>query len=129
MRKTANIVGRKMIWSNIAHLYVASFERARQHHRYPGRSALQAQTLDRRYGDLPAAKYDHLLRLTDSTGLLQHATFTIPNYQQCYCTDDNARALILMMLLDELKEDLPQRYQITGAYAGACNHRPVNNAI
>lgn len=50
--------------------------------------------------------------------MLQHATFTIPNYQHGYCTDDNARTLILMMLLDELKEDLPQRYQITGAYAG-----------
>jgi hypothetical protein len=46
-------------------------------------------------------------------GLKSHATFTIPNFQQGYCTDDNARALILMMLLNELKEDLPQRYQIT----------------
>jgi hypothetical protein len=47
------------------------------------------QTLDRRYGDLPDARYDHLLRLTDSTGMLQHATFTILNYQHVYCTDDN----------------------------------------
>jgi hypothetical protein len=38
-------------------------------------------------GDLPDATYDHLLRLTDSTGMLQHATFTIPNYRHGYCRD------------------------------------------
>ena len=56
-----------------------SCQRARQRHRYPARGALEAQTLDRRYGDLPDARDDHLLRLTDSMGMLQHATFTIPN--------------------------------------------------
>jgi hypothetical protein len=62
---------------------------ARQRHRYPGRGALAAQTLDRRYGVLPDARYERLLRLTDSTGMLQHATFTIPNYRHGYRTDDN----------------------------------------
>jgi hypothetical protein len=52
------------------------------------RGALEAQTLDRRYGDLLDARDDHLLRLTDSTGMLQHATFTIPNYRHGYCTDE-----------------------------------------
>jgi glycosyltransferase involved in cell wall biosynthesis len=118
MRKTAYMMGREMVWSNVAHLYIGSFERAREEHRLPARTALQAQTLDRRHGDLPDAKYDHLLRLTDSTGIFQHATLTVPNFSHGYCTDDNARALILMMLLDELEEDLPQRYQIGGAYAG-----------
>jgi hypothetical protein len=32
---------------------------------------------------LPDARDDHLLRLTDSTGI-QHATFTIPNYRHGY---------------------------------------------
>jgi glycosyltransferase involved in cell wall biosynthesis len=117
MRKMAYMMGREMVWSNVANLYVSSFERARQQQRRPARTALQEQTLDRRPGDLPGAKYDHLLRMTDSTGIFQHASFTIPNFQHGYCTDDNARALILMMLLDELQESLPQRYQITGAYA------------
>lgn len=116
--KAAYKMGREMVWSNVAHLYVSSFERARQEQRNFARSAFQAQTLDRRRGDLPIAKYDHLLRLTDSTGILQHATFTVPNFQHGYCTDDNARALILMTLLDELEEELPARYQVTGAYTG-----------
>ncbi len=34
--------------------------------------------------------------MTDDTGLLQHATFDVPNYRDGYCIDDNARALLLM---------------------------------
>ena len=116
LRKAAYKLGREMVWSNVAHLYISSFERARQQQLHPARPLFQAQTLDRRPSNLPIAKYDHLLRLTDSTGILQHATFTIPNFQHGYCTDDNARALILMMLLDELDEAFPPYYQITGAY-------------
>jgi BON domain len=37
----------------------------------------------------PRGVANHLLRLTDSTGMLQHATFTIPNYRHGYCRDDN----------------------------------------
>jgi len=117
MRKAAYKMGREMVWSNVAHLYVSSFERARQEQRNFAHSAFQAQTPVRR-GDLPIAKYDHLLRLTDSTGILQHATFTVPHFHHGYCTDDNARALILMTLLDELEEELPAHYQVTGAYTG-----------
>lgn len=115
MRKQAYKLGREMVWSNVAHLYVDAFERARNEHRHaPG---FTAPTLDRRRGDLPAAKYDHLLRLTDGTGLFQHATFTVPNFQHGYCTDDNARALILMMLLAERGDAPPEAYRVTGTYA------------
>ncbi|MDA8388284.1 MAG: CBS domain-containing protein, partial [Nitrospiraceae bacterium] len=37
---------------------------------------------------LPDLKLDHLHRMTDATGLLQHAVYTIPNYNEGYCTDD-----------------------------------------
>ena len=118
LRKTAYTIGREMVWSSVADLYVSSFERARQEPRQLALPAFEAQTPDWGQGDLPIAKYDHLLRLTDSTGIFQHATFTVPHFEHAYCTDDNARALILMMLLDELEEELPARYQITGAYTG-----------
>jgi hypothetical protein len=54
---------------------------------------------------LPELKLDHLSRMTDSTGLFQHAIFTVPNFSEGYCTDDNARAFILAVLLDELGEE------------------------
>ena len=40
--------------------------------------------------------------MTDETGMLQHAIFTVPNYREGYTTDDNARALMVSALLEEL---------------------------
>src|SRR5438132_11257072 len=37
----------------------------------------------------------HLDRMTDSTGLIQHAIYSIPRRESGYTTDDNARALRL----------------------------------
>ena len=45
--------------------------------------------------------------MTDDTGMLQHATFSIPRYDDGYCLDDNARALLLMTLLEEAGTDDP----------------------
>ena len=38
---------------------------------------------------------DHLDRFTDSTGLIQHAIYSLPRRESGYTTDDNARALRL----------------------------------
>ena len=43
---------------------------------------------------LPQINLKHLRLMTDDTGMLQHAKFTIPNRAHGYCVDDNARALI-----------------------------------
>lgn len=41
----------------------------------------------------------HLRRLTDETGLLQHATYSVPRRSEGYSADDNARGLLLMSRL------------------------------
>jgi len=41
----------------------------------------------------------HLRAMTDDTGLLQHAAYSIPRYDDGYCLDDNARGLLLMALV------------------------------
>jgi hypothetical protein len=47
--------------------------------------------------------------MTDETGILQHAIFTIPNYREGYTTDDNARALMVSALLEALgNEEAPE---------------------
>jgi hypothetical protein len=46
---------------------------------------------------MPAIDFTHLQSLTDSTGIIQHALFSIPNRKEGYCIDDNARALLLMV--------------------------------
>lgn len=105
MRKYAYRLGREMVWSNVAQLYMRSFEESRLQGTAPTRRSLLTRTLDQRPRELPAVKLDHLLRMTDSTGVFQHATFSIPNFSEGYCTDDNARAYILTVLLGELGTD------------------------
>lgn len=54
-----------------------------------------SKTASRKF-KLPQPSLEHLKRLTDDTGLLQHAKFIIPERQNGYCTDDNARAIVAM---------------------------------
>ncbi len=102
MRKNAYRLGREMVWSNVAKLYMSSFELARLGAAaLPGKSLVR-KTLDQKPRELPQLKLDHVSRMTDSTGIFQHAIFSIPNFLEGYCTDDNARAFILAVLLGEL---------------------------
>lgn len=50
------------------------------------------------FPDLPPFSLNHVIRLTDDTGIIQHAKYGIPNREEGYCLDDNARALILMLM-------------------------------
>ena len=116
MRKAAYLLGRKMVWSHVGRDYVRSFERARHEHSGQTAKRIEAPTLDQEAA-LPVWRLDHLKCLTDDTGMLQHAVYTLPNYKHGYCTDDNARALILMMLLEELEEGFSERTRLTSIYA------------
>src|SRR5581483_1166572 len=105
MRKRAYLKGREMIWARVAALYMKTFARAKEERLRRPRAAFVAKTLDRAPAELPPIKLDHLRRLTDATGILQHAVFDVPNYDEGYTTDDNARALVAGALLEELGED------------------------
>jgi glycosyltransferase involved in cell wall biosynthesis len=102
MRKQAYRIGREMIWGRSAHHYIESFQRARLGRQDQPFRPLTVRTLAERQADLPDWRLDHLARLTDGTGIFQHATYTIPNFAEGYCIDDNARALLLTVLLEEL---------------------------
>ncbi|HVW98124.1 MAG TPA: glycosyltransferase [Mucilaginibacter sp.] len=47
---------------------------------------------------MPKFSLMHVLRLTDDTGIVQHAKYGIPNLKEGYCLDDNARALIMALM-------------------------------
>lgn len=131
MRKRAYLFGRDMIWSQVARRYIQSFERARTERRHFAAAEFAVKPLDKRPQELPPLKLDHLHHLTDETGILQHATFTIPNYREGYTTDDNARALLVSALLEELgnKEasGLANRYLAFVWYAFNPNTRRFRN--
>jgi len=114
MRKRAYLYGRAMIWPRVAHKYMESFERARAERRHFSHPGFTAKALDKHQGELPPLKLDHLHHMTDATGMLQHAIFAVPNYREGYATDDNARALIVSVLLEVLEErdalELASRY-------------------
>ncbi len=102
LRKQAYLYGRNMTWSQVAVTYMHTFERARRERRRIRNTEFGARALEKRLGEWPPIKLDHLFNMTDQTGILQHALFTIPNYDEGYTTDDNARALIVSMYLEEL---------------------------
>ncbi len=94
MRKRAWKEGRAMIWPEVARRYLESFEQARSGLSVP--SCVEVEERARVHGDyvLPTPKLDHLFRMSDHTGIFQHAIYNVPNYHEAYCTDDNARAFI-----------------------------------
>jgi hypothetical protein len=53
---------------------------------------------------LPPFSLEHFLRLTDDTGIIQHAKFGIPNLKEGYCLDDNARALLMVLMAYKQKK-------------------------
>ena len=54
---------------------------------------------------LPPFSLVHIKRLTDDTGIIQHAKFGIPNLKEGYCLDDNARALLMVCMTYKQKKD------------------------
>ena len=108
MQLRAAAFGQAMTWPIVARRYVDSFERARAADGDRRRAAFKARTLARRSPEPPAIDLAHVRVMTDDTGILQHATFSIPRYRDGYCTDDNARALLLMTLVEEEGTEPPQ---------------------
>jgi glycosyltransferase involved in cell wall biosynthesis len=122
MRKNAYKLGREMVWSRVAQFYAKSFEQARQDHSFVERKTSPIKTLDEQPGQLPEMKLDHLFRISDSTGIFQHASFTVPNFAEGYCTDDNARALVLALMLQKLGYGSAQLGVQAATYAAFLNH-------
>jgi len=102
MRKRAYLFARDMIWKKSAQGYMASFSRVRSDRMATPRVQFSARSTGKSLNQLPELKLSHVNALTDDTGMLQHAIFTIPNRAEGYTTDDNARALIFTVLLNQL---------------------------
>ena len=102
MRKRAYLYARDMVWDRVAQQYMGSFERVYNERLRKPRATFSAQNTEKALDRLPTIKLDHLRRMTDNTGIVEHAVFNVPNYPEGYSTDDNARALIVAILLEEL---------------------------
>lgn len=97
MRKKAYMFIRDAVWKEVSQKYLEVFHEVRQNrirHPRPRHSYVGSIKAITRF-DLPDIKLDHLKSMTDDTGILQHADHTIPSRFHGYCTDDNARALLV----------------------------------
>jgi glycosyltransferase involved in cell wall biosynthesis len=102
IRKRAYTFSRSHVWSQVAVDYLTLFNEVKSQRACKPYSASRPSTLKSEKLSLPDIKLDHLLSLTDDTGVLQHATFSIPDRNHGYCLDDNVRALIVSVTAHDL---------------------------
>ncbi len=104
LRKNSYQYGRQMVWREVARNYASAFEQACMNYGDMFVQSVQGADVTERF-ILPEVNLKHLRALTDQTGLLQHAVFKIPDRNHGYCTDDNARGLIVAVLHWRLFKD------------------------
>lgn len=94
LRKRANAYGKKITWPKTGEKYVALVGKIlkEKHQIYVGKETELDLLI------LPTFSLTHINRLTDDTGIIQHAKFGIPNLKEGYCLDDNARALLMVLM-------------------------------
>src|SRR5271165_2917996 len=110
MRKRAYLFAREMVWKRVAKGYMESFSRVRSDRLETPHVQFSARATPKSLNQMTTLKLNHLHRLTDATGMVQHAIFTVPNLGEGYTTDDNARALVLAVMLEQ-----PNKYQLVSA--------------
>jgi len=104
MRKRAYLFAREMVWKRVAQGYMQSFSRVRNDRMENPKVQVASRTIPKLLDQLPELNLNHLNRLTDDTGMLQHSIFTVPNRREGYTTDDNARALIFAVQLGQMEK-------------------------
>lgn len=106
MRKRSYEYNRRSTWQEVARHYADVFNEVRADHNRRPRPHNASQenriSLSDVHLNLPRINIRHLKKMADSTGMLQHAKFTIANRVHGYCTDDNARALIVALKAQQL---------------------------
>jgi glycosyltransferase involved in cell wall biosynthesis len=117
MRAAAYEFSRSMTWARVGEAYAALAEqvlseadlsRGDRERVVPSPDVMPIRSFS-----LPEPCLDHLLRLTDDTGIIQHAIYTVPARRTGYCVDDNARALVVALLAHRVAGSAETRRLIT----------------
>jgi glycosyltransferase involved in cell wall biosynthesis len=99
MRKRAYAASRSMTWAQAAKRYLAVFETACEQARLELAPPLHSVNSPDEETIIPHIRIGHFLSLCDSTGMLQHAVYSVADRAYGYCVDDNARALLFSTAL------------------------------
>lgn len=119
IRKRAYLNSREMVWSRVAKRYMRSFIHAKEVRLNHPRPSIASGDGILGPVTLPTLNLDHLQRLTDSGGILQHAIFSVPRFQHGYTTDDNTRALIVSVRLERMPEHRDLGLSLSTTYLAA----------
>lgn len=110
-RTSAREFGNSMSWPSIGRSYFdlsrAILKMAKE------KPSVQLQREPAVASSLPELRLDHLVRLTDDTGIIQHATYSVPARRSGYCVDDNARALIVAVESHRLQSSVETQALVT----------------
>ena len=110
VRSSAYEFTRSMVWPRIGEAYLELGRRVMTE-----TPRVRARPKPTRTSRLPELRLDHLLRMTDDTGIIQHATYSVPARQTGYCVDDNARALIVALQADRVSSS-PETKRLVTTY-------------
>jgi glycosyltransferase involved in cell wall biosynthesis len=100
-RESAFKYGKKIRWPKIGKQYLTLAEFVAVNWEKEPKNIDQAIDISL----MPSYSLSHIRRLTDDTGIVQHAKFGIPNLKEGYCVDDNSRALIMALLAWQQSKD------------------------
>ena len=115
-KKASYEFSRRMIWNHVAGEYMELFDQVVTEYKREVSPIPHLHTVA-----IPNLRLDHLVRLTDGTGMFEHARFVIPKRDEGYCLDDNARALIVTARAYHLTGELLAR-KLTSTYMGFVQH-------
>ncbi len=100
LRGKAKAYGRQITWPKIGKKYLSLSRYILQENKWDySKKEVAFDPLI-----LPPFALEHVKRLTDDTGIIQHAKFGIPNLKEGYCLDDNARALLMVTMAYKQKK-------------------------
>jgi glycosyltransferase involved in cell wall biosynthesis len=102
LKRKAYDYGRKITWPKTGEKYTVLAEKVLN----KGPRVLDRKDTILDLLILPPFSLAHINRLTDDTGIIQHAKFGIPNLKEGYCLDDNARALLMVLMAYRQMKDM-----------------------
>lgn len=128
MRKRAYTFTRNAVWNSVAQDYLTLFNQVKAKRTTYPHQPFQRKTLQKEKVSLPEINLNHLLTLSDSTGIMQHASFSVPDYDHGYCVDDNARALIVAVTAKRVMPEVHSLQKLQKRYLAFIKHayNPVN---
>lgn len=105
MRKCAYVHCRDMVWNEVGNKYIALVDEVLAEHQKRPKANFFHRAKYSALDTLPEVNLSHLRAMTDTTGLFQHAVYSVPDRRHGYCTDDNARALRVAIMHYDLYQD------------------------